>query len=639
MEPESKTTPSGFAQGGFAQEGISQTGFIDNSIPVAPRRLVVCCDGTWQSSVSGLKNVPSNVTRLARSIARSGREDGPDGKVWQQIVHYDAGIGTGDLSNAEKDRQGGFGIGFVGNVIEAYNFLVLNYSPGDQIFCFGFSRGAYTARAVAGLVNDIGIISPRDMQDFPDLYALYQKNEDSQGFRKSTAYREWVKGVLEDEQPPKVESGFQEPPRYKKPPHRPAPEASRVVEVVGVFDTVGSLGIPDLTWTQYNLKFLEQYSGITNPGFHNVSLSPYIRHAFHALALDERRGPFSPTLWHFPLDGARGPKKPSKSYDAILEDWWKVEADKKATEKQLSAAWGALVDCEMYDQLKGMESELQQVWFPGVHINIGGGSDDPLKEWKADFEQIALITFAWMCEQVSPYLRLEDDLGSVARSAVEDRFNLIQPVLARIREGEKDFGFHWAGSWAWKALDMTGLKKAQVRKLPDNAVNGWATGPIVDSFEGKMALAGETIRLPGRYKDDYTGKKLKSIGPTYEFMHPCVHYRKEKDKTYQPKGLADLIRKPKKSSDGFEWVSKDGATVIPEFVIKPTDHFTRFVAMQGGSEDAAMDFIGTIDKTLGFQTMEADILDRRESSKKAREAGSQAGPFNQSGFTPVNNGF
>jgi hypothetical protein len=246
--------------------------FIDLSIPVAPKRLVVCCDGTWQSSVTGVKNIPSNITRLARSIARSGR-DGD--KIWQQIVYYDAGIGTGDLSRGEKDRQGGFGIGFVGNIIEAYNFLVLNYSPGDQIFCFGFSRGAYTARAVAGLVNDIGIISPRDLQDFPDLYALYQNNEDSQGFRKSAAYREWVWGVLSNDQPPPIDKmGLRTEPRYRKPQHRPAPESSRVVEVVGVFDTVGSLGIPDLDWTQWNLQFLEDYLGITKVGFHNVSLSP-----------------------------------------------------------------------------------------------------------------------------------------------------------------------------------------------------------------------------------------------------------------------------------------------------------------------------------------------------------------------------
>jgi uncharacterized protein (DUF2235 family) len=246
--------------------------FVNTATPVAPKRLIVCCDGTWQSSVSGSKNIPSNVTRLARSIARSGKD--ADGNVWQQIVYYDAGIGAGELSGSEKRRQGGLGIGFVGNVIEAYNFIVLNYQPGDQIFCFGFSRGAYTARAVAGLVNDIGVISPRALQDFPDLYALYQNHKDSFAFRKSTAYREWAHGVLSAKQPAKVEGGFQEPTRYDKPPHGDAPESSRVVEVVGVFDTVGSLGIPDLKWTSWNLKALENIVGTPKAGFHNVALSP-----------------------------------------------------------------------------------------------------------------------------------------------------------------------------------------------------------------------------------------------------------------------------------------------------------------------------------------------------------------------------
>ncbi|KAF4990748.1 hypothetical protein FDECE_14260, partial [Fusarium decemcellulare] len=232
----------------------------------APKRLVICCDGTWQSSVTGLKNIPSNVTRLARSISRSGKDK--DGKVWQQVVYYDAGIGTGDLGQDEQNRQGGLGIGFIGNVIEAYNFLVLNYNVGDEIFCFGFSRGAYTARAVAGLVTDIGIVCPKDLQDFPDLYALYQKNADGMHFRKSQAYRDWVNGILAKDQTNGDIS------KWDQPPHHDAPEASRNIKVVGVFDTVGSLGIPDLPWTKFNLKFLEKTLGIAEPGFHNITLSP-----------------------------------------------------------------------------------------------------------------------------------------------------------------------------------------------------------------------------------------------------------------------------------------------------------------------------------------------------------------------------
>lgn len=235
------------------------------------KRLVVCCDGTWQSSVTGLENIPSNVTRLARSVARSGKD--ARGREWQQLVYYDAGIGTGVLSNLERDLQGGLGVGFVGNVIEAYNFIVLNYSPGDEVLCFGFSRGAYTARAVAGLVNDIGVISPKDLHDFPELYAKYQAHDDSNGFRRTDAYREWVTGVpFRPQHPQSTTEGSM--PQWEKRPHIPAPERSRVVQVVGVFDTVGSLGIPDLPWTRSNLKWVEKFLDVPDPGFHNVALSP-----------------------------------------------------------------------------------------------------------------------------------------------------------------------------------------------------------------------------------------------------------------------------------------------------------------------------------------------------------------------------
>ncbi|KAI0168356.1 hypothetical protein BJ166DRAFT_254937 [Pestalotiopsis sp. NC0098] len=596
-----------------SQGGFTQGGFIDTSIPVAPKRLIVCCDGTWQSSVSGLKNIPSNVTRLARSIAGSGKD--ANGRVWQQIVFYDSGIGTGELSKGEKDRQGGFGIGFVGNVIEAYNFIVLNYQPGDQIFCFGFSRGAYTARAVAGLINDIGVISPKAMQDFPDLYALYQKHDDSFTFRKSTVYREWAHGVLAAEQPPRAEGGYQEPAVYDKPPHGDAPESSRVVQVVGVFDTVGSLGIPDMTWTKWNLKFLEKVVGIPQPGFHNVALSPYIRHAFHALAVDERRRPFSPTLWQFPADEELRLKKPARTHDQLIQDWWNITPSTPI--EQVKAAWRSLIDCEMYEELKGTDSELLQVWFPGVHINIGGGSDDLLKDWKGDFEQIALVSFAWMCEQIAPYLQLRGgDLLTLATDTVEDRVNLIRPALASVARGDKDYGSHWIWSKAWAALDYTKIHTAQLKKVANDAVNGWATGPIVDSFTGAMRAAGSEHRTPGRYHgQDTTGKKAVKLGPTNEMIHPSVGYRKEKQRQhYDPPALKGFNRK-QSGSEGFIWT--DGNTTIPEYVIKPTDVFSRHVAKQDSwdSELSASDYIGNVDRVVGVKTSELRDLESHSAAQ------------------------
>jgi uncharacterized protein (DUF2235 family) len=231
-----------------------------------PRRLIICCDGTWQSSVTDRDNVPSNVTRLARSVAQQALDK--DGIWWQQLVYYDAGVGTGDAGgwrNIEGMRKGasqsltsgsfllmcsslagGTGDGLNENVIEAYNFIVNNYRKGDEIFCFGFSRGAYTARAVAGLVTEIGIIHISNMCFFPELYRLYKKNTTGQPFRKTAAYQEYVDHKCHNE----TKYGIPEPPPVK---------------VVGVWDTVGALGIPDIAGWDMTAKRLEH-------GFHNTGL-------------------------------------------------------------------------------------------------------------------------------------------------------------------------------------------------------------------------------------------------------------------------------------------------------------------------------------------------------------------------------
>ena len=113
--------------------------FLSDDNKAWRRRLVICCDGTWQSSVSSKNNIPSNVTRLCRLIARVGADKDDPSKKFHQIVYYDSGIGTGNLSASEARRQGGTGAGLAENVIEAYNFIVQNYEPGDEIFCFGYA--------------------------------------------------------------------------------------------------------------------------------------------------------------------------------------------------------------------------------------------------------------------------------------------------------------------------------------------------------------------------------------------------------------------------------------------------------------------------------------------------------------------
>lgn len=257
---------------------IQQPIFTMSNDTAWARRLVICCDGTWQSSVSSKENVPSNVTKLCRLIARIGEAKDDPTKKFHQIVYYDSGIGTGDLSSSEAKRQGGTGAGLAENVIEAYNFIVQNFVPGDEIFCFGFSRGAYTARAVAGLVSDIGVIRPTDMQFFPDLYRLYMTNDEGIEFRKTEAWSWFTKGKLskKGEELKKRNIDVDEATKddlkllaeaWEIRPHGElALPGSRKVKVVGVFDTVGSLGIPDMVGL--NLAW-----GRTKYGFHNVKLT------------------------------------------------------------------------------------------------------------------------------------------------------------------------------------------------------------------------------------------------------------------------------------------------------------------------------------------------------------------------------
>lgn len=338
------------------------------------------------------------------------------------------------------------------------------------------------------------------------------------------------------------------------------------------------------------------------------------------MALDEHRGPFTPTLWHFPVKGDQSPPKPAKSLQELWGAWNDLNRSQKASKQELAAAWGNLVDGEMYEKLKGLSSTLVQVWFPGVHINIGGGSDDLLTDRKGDFEreftdgqfqkilnltimpEIALISFAWMCEQVAPHLELSKDIHW---EAVEDRSKLIRPLLDEIEKGEKDYGNHALFKNAWKVLDKTGVVKAQTKKIEDGVVNGWATGPIVDSFQGGMALAGSIVRTPGDYE--------RKLGPTYEYIHPSVTYRMRKVANYKPEALKGFTRS-EKPDEKNRYVWTKGDIKIPEYLIKAGDSFTRCVAQQDSyrTDGNAADFIGGIDRQVGAKTSEAESLDARE---------------------------
>jgi hypothetical protein len=234
------------------------------------RRLIVCCDGTWNWPDGELE---TNVVRLLRAIKPVAADGTP------QIVHYHLGVGTGNF--VDRIVGGGAGVGLSNSVKACYGFLVDNYQKGDEIFLFGFSRGAYVARSVAGMVGRVGILLKAEMERFIEVWDWYTEPADRRDQQKLDTLA-----------------------RHR---HRNVD-----IECIGVWDTVGALGIPG---TRFCAKSF---------AFHETQLGARVRHAFQALAIDERRGNFQAAIW-VPNENA----------------------------------------------LSGQV--LAQVWFPGGHSNVGGG--------------------------------------------------------------------------------------------------------------------------------------------------------------------------------------------------------------------------------------------------------------------------
>ncbi|GAB5426649.1 MAG: DUF2235 domain-containing protein [Devosia indica] len=280
------------------------------------RRLIFCCDGTWNHVES---EYPTNVQKLARAIPGVA-DDGTS-----QVVFYLQGVGTGRGTGklAQKiDRLGGgmFGWGLLQNVVEAYRNLVFNYRPGDEIYIFGFSRGAHTARSLAGLIRSVGILDRDRIHKLPEAIKRYQ-NHGASGHPdapENCAFR-W-------ENSRSVTTGGAE--RDWRERHHPEADLSEVVPLtityLGVWDTVGAMGVPSFLGVSkwFNRKY----------EFHDFKLSSSVASARHAIAIDERRATFPDAPWDN-LDelNARRP--------------------------------GSLVQ------------PYQQLWFPGDHGSVGGGGD------------------------------------------------------------------------------------------------------------------------------------------------------------------------------------------------------------------------------------------------------------------------
>lgn len=246
------------------------------------KRIVICCDGTWGTPESA---IPSNVVKTARAVL-------PSTPNCAQVVFYDWGIGS---ESGQRLSGGSIGSGIDKNIQDAYRFLCHNYTPGDEIFLFGFSRGAYTVRSLVGMIRNCGLLPKHLEHKVVDAYKLYRSHDDVDSL-EAMLFRmdNWEVNI----------------------------------KFLGVWDTVGALGVPfRLTQLLFKYKY----------GFHDTRLSSIVENAYHALALDESKRVFAPTLWTTDVGRTR----------------------------------------------------TEQRWFPGEHSDIGGGSENVEASNK---------TFHWMME-------------------------------------------------------------------------------------------------------------------------------------------------------------------------------------------------------------------------------------------------
>ncbi|KAF8799361.1 hypothetical protein BYT27DRAFT_7120961 [Phlegmacium glaucopus] len=312
-----------------------------------PRSLVLCFDGS--ASKYDTKN--TNVVKLFALLKKDCEE---------QLTYYQAGIGTwfqpGVVSPifewGAKILDLAFAWYLDAHVLEGYNFLMQNYNLGDKIYIFGFSRGAYTARALAGLLYKVGILPRDNISQVSFGYDLY-KRTDAEGLRLCAGFKQTYCQAV-------------------------------TIEFMGVWDTVSSVGV----LSSRTLPFTNSNSAI--------------RVFRHALSLDEHRTKFRPNYYH-----RSAPRPPATKLD--LEHATSMKASSSSTpsvteqaevEKKKRKFWSFLrSNSKQVKQSYAMGAEepedVMEVWFSGCHSDVGGGvlSND-IKQ------SLANITLRWMVRQV-----------------------------------------------------------------------------------------------------------------------------------------------------------------------------------------------------------------------------------------------
>lgn len=305
------------------------------------KNIIFCADGTWNGpgESDAVRKATSNVFKLfahldghdsADSLLLSGEQervlrDAAGAEVQRaKYLH-----GVGDSGNFLVRLLGGsIGAGLITRIVRGYTFISRNYEPGDDLFIVGFSRGAYTARALGGLIAARGLLDA-DQHDLDDKERAYRL-----GTAAWYAYRRAALDGKPDWRDRLQEFAFDLPGFVTGLGARISYVDDVRIKAIAVWDTVGALGIP-----AYLLGKDKEIDGFQ---FADRQLSAKVAHGFHAVAIDERRADFVPTLW---------------------------DADPR----------------------------IVQGLFPGAHADVGGGY--PAENGESDLSN---RTLAWMMKKLQP---------------------------------------------------------------------------------------------------------------------------------------------------------------------------------------------------------------------------------------------
>lgn len=294
----------------------------------ASRTLVLCFDGTGDQFDAD----NSNIVQLCSLLKRDDRS--------QQMVYYQTGIGTYQspqlpgliTSKIYKTLDLAIAWSLDAHVMDGYQFLMQNYHSGDRICIFGFSRGAYTARSLAGMIHKVGLLPPDNWQQVPFAYKMYTRT-DEVGWCQSTAFKE-------------------------------AFCIDVPLEFVGVWDTVDSVGI-----VPRRLPF--------------TTSNTIIRTFRHAVSLDEHRAKFKANLWNWP--SARDikistPKSSPLSSRKNTVDSSVYRSQHIIHEVTSGIEWSPEDERhlqkmeELHALPAAQHTDIEEVWFAGCHCDVGGGS-------------------------------------------------------------------------------------------------------------------------------------------------------------------------------------------------------------------------------------------------------------------------